>query len=94
MFCILGGNGDNERRKIVANTENTITILPEEPWVAEPDGSVIESQVHLQRPYVGIEKCRGCGVCEHECPVRGKRAMRVSAESQMRDSKKSLLLKK
>jgi NAD-dependent dihydropyrimidine dehydrogenase PreA subunit len=36
--------------------------------------------------------CIGCGVCEHECPVSGQRAIRVSAENETRHRKHSLWL--
>jgi ferredoxin len=57
-------------------------------------GSKIEVQIRLQRPYVDIEKCIGCGVCEHECPVSGKKAIRVSAEGETRSTDRKLLLKR
>ena len=80
--------------KIVANTENTITISPDEQSEIIPaPGSKIEIQVRLQRPYIDIEKCIGCGVCEHECPVSGKKAVRISAEGETRSMNRKLLLK-
>jgi ferredoxin len=57
-------------------------------------GDKIEIQVRLQRPYVDIEKCIGCGVCEHECPVSGMKAVRVSAEGETRSTDRKLLLKR
>jgi len=85
---------DNERRKIVANTENLIEISPDTQFEKNPAaGSKIEVQVRLQRPYVDIEKCIGCGVCEHECPVSGRKAIRVSAEGETRNADRTLLLK-
>ncbi len=85
---------DGARAKITANTENTITISPDEKFETIPaPGSKIEIQVRLQRPYVDIEKCTGCGVCEHECPVSGKKAVRVSAEGETRSMDRKLLLK-
>ena len=40
----------------------------------------------------GPRACIGCGVCEHECPVSGLRAIRVTAENESRSRKHSLLL--
>jgi polyferredoxin len=81
------------REKIIANTENTIEI--ENSFKKRPSsGSKIEIQVRLQRPFVDIEKCIGCGVCEHECPVSGKKAVRVSAEGESRSVDRKLLLKR
>jgi ferredoxin len=48
--------------------------------------------VRLQQPLVDPARCIGCGVCEHECPVSGQRAIRVTAENESRSAKRSLLL--
>ena len=53
---------------------------------------LIEIKLHLQRPAVDIDKCIGCGICEHECPVSGLRAIRVTAEGQSREPSSRLLL--
>jgi ferredoxin len=91
-YCAVEGD---ELRKIVANTENLIKISPERQFEKIPAvGSKIEIQVRLQRPYVDIEKCIGCGVCEHECPVSGRKAIRVSAEGETRSKDRKMLLKR
>jgi polyferredoxin len=85
---------DGARAKITANTENTITISFDVKFEKFPAaGTKIEIQVRLQKPHVDIEKCIGCGVCEHECPVSGKKAVRVSAEGETRSMDRKLLLK-
>ncbi|MEN8149629.1 MAG: 4Fe-4S binding protein [Planctomycetota bacterium] len=33
----------------------------------------------LKRPYIDAEKCVGCGICEHECPIDGPAAVRVGS---------------
>ena len=79
--------------EIRANTESSITITETEDLKENiVPGSKIEIQVRLQRPYIDIEKCIGCGVCEHECPVSGKKAVRVSAEGETRSSDRKLYL--
>jgi ferredoxin len=89
-YCAVEGD---ERRKIAENTENTIVISSGEQFGKIPvAGSKIEVQVRLQRPFVDIEKCIGCGVCEHECPVSGRKAIRVSAENETRSADRRLLL--
>jgi len=91
-YCAVEGN---KIAKITANTENTIVISSDNQFGKIPAaGSKIEVQVRLQRPYVDIEKCIGCGVCEHECPVSGKKAVRVSAEGETRSTDRKLLLKR
>jgi polyferredoxin len=87
-FCKIDGE---IRKKISKNTENSITI--EKFDKIPPAGGKIEIQVRLQRPYIDIEKCIGCGICEHECPVSGERAVRVSAEGETRSKDRRLLLK-
>ncbi|MCH7558271.1 MAG: 4Fe-4S binding protein [Planctomycetes bacterium] len=84
-----------ERRKITANTENSLEISLGRQFGKMPlPGSKIEVQVRLQQPFVDIEKCIGCGVCEHECPVSGRKAIRVSAEGETRSTDRKLLLKR
>ena len=86
---------DDKRRKITANNENSLEISFDGQFVKMPvPGGKIEVQVRLQQPFVDIEKCIGCGVCEHECPVSGKKAIRVSAEGETRSADRKLLLKR
>ena len=83
-----------QRCKIVANTNNSIEISTEgQPEKYPAAGGKIELQVRLQRPYVDIERCIGCGVCEHECPVSGRKAIIVSAVGETRSSDRRLSLK-
>jgi polyferredoxin len=87
-FCKI----EDARKKIAKNTENSITIENFDKIPAA--GEKIELQIRLQKPYIDIEKCIGCGICEHECPVSGKRAVRVSAEGETRSKTRTLLLKR
>jgi len=90
-YCITE---HNERSKITANTPNTIEISTDSRFKKIPaGGSKIEVQVRLQKPFIDIEKCIGCGICEHECPVSGRKAVRVSAEGETRSTDRRLLLK-
>lgn len=47
-------------------------------------GREAEILVRLQQPHVDPGKCIGCGMCEHECPVSGLRAIRVTNENESR----------
>jgi ferredoxin len=81
------------RKKITAHTKDSVTIDAEQINRGKiEEGSEVHLQVRLQRPYVDLTKCIGCGVCEHECPVSGKRAIRVSAEGESRSKDRKLLL--
>ncbi|MFH1369760.1 MAG: 4Fe-4S binding protein [Planctomycetota bacterium] len=88
-YYVLLENG--KRHKIAANTDSSIELQKETELPAQ--GDKIEIQVRLQKPCVDIEKCIGCGVCEHECPVSGRRAIRVSAEGETRSMDRRLLLR-
>ncbi len=41
-------------------------------------------EVRDGKPHVVADRCIGCGICEHECPVSGLRAIRVTAENESR----------
>jgi polyferredoxin len=66
--------------------------LASNPFKATPPGAPITVLVRLQQPQVDPARCIGCGVCEHECPVKGRRAIRVTAENETRDPRHRLLL--
>ena len=79
-----------ERRQIVENAENSVGVLT--AFASAPlVGSGVEVEIRLQKPVVDVTRCTGCGICEHECPVSGLRAIRVSAENETRSKKHSLL---
>jgi ferredoxin len=50
-------------------------IFSREEEVVTRDGQ----RRRVKRPYVDPEKCVGCGICEHECPIRGPAAVRVGS---------------
>jgi ferredoxin len=73
------------RVRIAASRADSIDL--ERPLTAPESpapGSPLTIQVRLQQPYVDPKQCIGCGVCEHECPVLGLRAIRVTAENESR----------
>jgi ferredoxin len=48
--------------------------------------------VRLQRPFMDPARCIGCGMCEHECPVSGRRAIRVYSENESRSRPGRMLI--
>ena len=80
-------------RLIMQNSSDFIQITDNQIWKNPPAAdSLFEIFVRLQQPMVNPETCIGCGTCEHECPVSGKRAIRVSAENESRNRNHTLLL--
>jgi ferredoxin len=76
---------DGRRVRITANSAGSIELERElaEGDIPLPD-SILQIQIRLQQPHVDPKRCIGCGVCEHECPVLGLRAIRVTAENESR----------
>jgi NAD-dependent dihydropyrimidine dehydrogenase PreA subunit len=82
-------------RRIAGNWERGLRLADGPPYKSPPQpGSLVEIRIRLQQPYVDPNNCIGCGVCEHECPVPGKRAIRVTADNESRTSEHALLLKR
>lgn len=89
-FCRIP---DQTPKRIIHQTANRITVSADDPFDPPPaPGKTLTIQIHLKQPYVDPQYCVGCGVCQHECPVKGKRAIRVSAENESRDSTRRLLI--
>ena len=55
-------------------------------------GGRVDILVRLQRPFVDAAKCTGCGMCEHDCPVSGRRAIRVYSENESRSRPGRMLI--
>jgi len=92
-FCVVPGSPDRRRRQIIANTSGSLTVDGKNPFEQPPQTqNSVSIQIRLQQPYVDPRLCIGCGVCEHECPVRGKRAIRVTAENESRTREHALLI--
>jgi len=94
-YCRVAGIDNVERYRIEQNTQNAIFLSYRQGQTDKPEtGSLIEIEIQLKRPFVDIQRCIGCGICEHECPVRGLRAIRVTAENESRNREHVLLLQK
>jgi ferredoxin len=93
-YYVMTTHGEKKHRwRIAQNTSTSVTVAASESLHAAPElESYISIQVKLQRPYVDPKLCIGCGICEHECPVSGKRAIRVTAENETRSPERSLLV--
>jgi polyferredoxin len=76
-----------------SNTADALTV-DADPRTSPPleAGRELRIVVRLQKPYIDPARCIGCGVCEHECPVRGRRAIRVTAENETRHPRHRMIL--
>jgi polyferredoxin len=93
-FVRLEAMPPNDRRLISENASNSLTIAPGSAWASPPAvGSRFVIEVRLQQPVVDADRCTGCGICQHECPVSGLRAIRVTAENETRNPGHSLTVK-
>ncbi len=91
FFCHMPGSVP---RLIAANTADTLTLDSGDidgQGILQT-GQPIEISIRLQRPWIDPGQCIGCGVCEHECPVQGRRAIRVTAENESRQKAHRLVL--
>ncbi|MCB2186923.1 MAG: 4Fe-4S binding protein [Deltaproteobacteria bacterium] len=85
------------RRRILDNSRRELVLEPlpgdqAAAWqAAAPAGAPLELLVRLQQPQVDPTRCIGCGVCEHECPVGGQKAVRVSSTGETRDPAHAML---
>jgi len=90
-YFVRLANADVVERRLIADHSSQDVKLAA-PWAKPPVvGSQIFIEVRLQKPYVDPARCIGCGICEHECPVSGLRAIRVSAENETRNKRHSLM---
>jgi polyferredoxin len=94
-YCSVYPASDGHRRRIVSNWERGLKVDDKTPFEPPPAaGSRVQIQIRLQRPHVDPQRCIGCGICQHECPVPGKRAIRVTADGESRDRDHAMLLQK
>jgi len=92
-YCLITSDSENHPHRIVDNTESLINIDSTNPIDPPPKaGTRVAIQVRLQAPVVDPDQCIGCGICEHECPVTGIKAIRITADNESRDPKHSFLL--
>ena len=84
-YCRRPAEKDTGFRRISGNTSDRLILTSTPGWAQAPrPGEPIDILIRLQRPYVEPRRCIGSGICEHECPVRGRRAIRVTAENETR----------
>ncbi len=87
-FYVAVGEGELEtRHRIFSNGENSISFGTE--TAAEfHQGNTVKIQVRLLQPNIDLSRCIGCGTCMHECPLGGRRGVRVTSDNESRSMKK------
>jgi ferredoxin len=93
-YLRVAGQSGTALRRIIGFSGNHLTL--DKPLAVNGGqvfyGAKVDITVRLQRPYVDAAKCTGCGMCEHECPVSGLRAIRVYSENESRSRSGRLLI--
>jgi ferredoxin len=93
-YLRVNGQPDANLRRITGFSGNRLTL--DKPLPVEGNQVFYEAKVDivvkLPRPYVDAARCIGCGMCEHECPVAGLRAIRVYNENESRSRSGRLLV--
>jgi ferredoxin len=88
------GGPETALRRITGMAGNGLTL--ERPLAVDGrpiyHGVRVDIVVRLSRPFVDAARCIGCGMCEHECPVSGRRAIRVYSENESRSRSGRLLI--
>ena len=87
------GRPDAAPRRILAQAGSRLSLdRPPSGWSDVKAGDRVDIVVRLQRPFVDPKRCIGCGMCEHECPVSGLRAIRVYSENESRSRSGRMLI--
>ncbi len=90
-YCRIPGRTGPPPAKIVAQQEALLQLSAPLFKTSSQGQGDVEIVIRLKRPYVDPTYCIGCGICEHECPVSTKRAIRVTAENESRQRRHRLL---
>ena len=91
-FITIGSGSGIPPVRITAIGPGGLTLADNRAASMANAGVRITLLICLQLPFVDPALCIGCGVCEHECPVKGRRAIRVTAENESREQRHRLLL--
>jgi polyferredoxin len=87
------GESEAALRRITGLSGTRLTLeRPLGPDGLPATGARVDIVVRLQRPFMDPARCIGCGMCEHECPVSGLRAIRVYSENESRSRPGRMLI--
>jgi ferredoxin len=90
-YFLVGPAGPKNALRIDGHQADRIDLAGDPAMAALRQEASAAVHVRLQQPFVDPHRCIGCGVCQHECPVRGRAAIRVTSENETRSRAHALL---
>lgn len=90
-YFLVGPAGLKDALRITGLQADRIELAGDPSMAALQKETSAAVHVRLQQPFVDPHQCIGCGVCQHECPVRGRAAIRVTSENETRSRDHALL---
>ena len=90
-YYLAGPAGPETALRITGVGAGRIELAGDPARAALGQGTPAAVHVKLQQPFVDPHQCIGCGVCQHECPVRGRAAIRITSENETRSRSHALL---
>jgi Pyruvate/2-oxoacid:ferredoxin oxidoreductase delta subunit len=90
-YFLVGPAGPKNALRIAGHQADRIELAGDPAVAALRQEASAAVHVQLQKPFVDPYRCIGCGVCQHECPVRGRAAIRVTSENETRSRAHALL---
>lgn len=90
-YFLVGPAGPQNALRIAGQQADRVEVAGDPAMAALRQEASVAVHVRLQQPFVDPHRCIGCGVCQHECPVRGRAAIRVTSENETRSRAHTLL---
>jgi len=90
-YFLVGPAGPEHALRIAGLQADRIELAGDPAMAALQQAEPAAVHVRLQQPFVDPHRCIGCGICQHECPVRGRAAIRVTSENETRSRAHALL---
>jgi len=90
-YFLVGPAGPKNALRIAGRQADRIELAGDPALAALRQEAPAAVHVRLQQPFVDPHRCIGCGVCQHECPLRGRAAIRVTSENETRSRAHALL---
>ncbi len=90
-YFLVGPAGSKNALRIAGIKTGGIELEGDPATASLRQDAMATVHVRLQQPFVDPRRCIGCGVCQHECPVSGRAAIRVTSENETRSRAHALL---